>query len=227
MMTRKGLLDSILLGLTGELANTRASPSLSSVVGAPSASSVCLFAPLTQSRFSLTPAAIQLAKLSGFNPIITTASPHNADTLKESGATHVLNRNLSSDALLTEIQKIAAGAPIKTVYDSVSWPDTQNLGYDVLAPGGVIVIDQYPAIEKDKLRSDKRVCMVFGDISIPKHHKLGEALYAKLPQWLTDGSIKARRSQPLLVVFDMLTCVLTSSRESRLYRAGSAELLQG
>ena len=131
--------------------------------------------------------------MSGFNPIITTASLHNTDTLKESGATHVLDRNLSSDTLLTEIRRIVAGTPIKTVYDSVSWPDTQNLGYDALAPGGAIVIDQSPAIEKDKLTSNKRVCMVFGDVSIPKHHKLGADLYSKLPQWLSDGSIKVRR----------------------------------
>ena len=129
--------------------------------------------------------------------IITTASLRNAETLKESGATHVPDRNVPSVTFLAEIQKITAGASMKIVYDSVSWPDTQTLGYDELAPGGAIVIDQSPAIHKDcKLTGDKRVCMVFGDVNIPMHHKLGAALYAQLPQWLADGSIKVRSVRP-------------------------------
>ncbi|HEV7737525.1 MAG TPA: hypothetical protein VGO47_09170, partial [Chlamydiales bacterium] len=36
--------------------------------------------------------AIQLAKLSGFSPIATTASTHHTDYLKSLGATHVIDR---------------------------------------------------------------------------------------------------------------------------------------
>ena len=46
--------------------------------------------------------AIQLAKLSGFSPIIVTASLHHAEHLEALGATHVIDRNVSGAALASE-----------------------------------------------------------------------------------------------------------------------------
>ena len=64
--------------------------------------------------------ALQLAKLSGFSPIITTASLKHVETLKSLGATHVIDRNVSGSALASEISVITQNAPIKYVVDSIS-----------------------------------------------------------------------------------------------------------
>ncbi|KAG6372052.1 chaperonin 10-like protein [Boletus reticuloceps] len=50
--------------------------------------------------------AIQLAKLSGFSPIITTASLHNEDLLLSLGATHILDRKLPNAALIKRVREL-------------------------------------------------------------------------------------------------------------------------
>ncbi|KAJ3548039.1 hypothetical protein NMY22_g1429 [Coprinellus aureogranulatus] len=88
--------------------------------------------------------AIQLAKLSGFSPIITTASQKHEATLKALGATHVLDRNTP----ITESQlKTITSSPIKYVIDSISDAGTQRQGFDILAPGGkqVVTLNAEPA----------------------------------------------------------------------------------
>ena len=132
-------------------------------------------------------AAIQLLKLSGFDPIITTASPHNADLLKTTGATHVLDRKLSSDALYAEINKIAF-RPIKTIYDAAGTPETQNLGYELLAPGGVLACVRPEQLPAEKLVLEKKAFWMMGSVHHPQNHKFGAGLYAKLSSLLEEGA---------------------------------------
>ncbi|OCH85560.1 GroES-like protein [Obba rivulosa] len=136
--------------------------------------------------------AIQLAKLAGFSPIIATASLKNTPLLESLGATHVLDRNLSPDALLAEVNKITAGAPVEVVYDAVSIPETQTPAFDVLAPGGTLVLvlpDQIDAAKK-AAAPEKKVVGVFGNVNAPDMRKTGQSLYAKLPALLESGEIK-------------------------------------
>ncbi|EMD31448.1 hypothetical protein CERSUDRAFT_127335 [Gelatoporia subvermispora B] len=63
--------------------------------------------------------AIQLAKLSRFSPIIVTASPNHTSYLRSLGATHVLDRALAPNALLSQIAQITAGTPIEIAFDTV------------------------------------------------------------------------------------------------------------
>lgn len=136
------------------------------------------------------PPAIQLARLAGFSPIIATASPHNADALKAFGATRVIDRNLPADTILAEVTKATGGAPIKTVFDAVSLADTQHLGYDALAPGGTLVLDQLSEIKEGTLVPDKKVITAFGNPNSPRNRDFAIAVYATLTEWLADGSIK-------------------------------------
>lgn len=130
---------------------------------------------------------IQLSKLAGFSPIITTASLRNADNLKSQGATHVLDRNLSDDALLAEVQKIAT-APIKLVFDAVSEPKTQKVAYKAVAPGGTLAIVLVPAVEA--VDPEKRIVQTQGNTNIPQHRKLGASLYSKVTALLEEGALK-------------------------------------
>lgn len=140
--------------------------------------------------------AIQVAKLSGFSPIITTASPHNAAYLQGLGATHVLDRALSGDALRAAVKQITS-APIEFAYDAVSGADTQTAGYELLAPGGAIVIVLANAVPEAKQTKDRKIEHVFGNVNAPQNRALGRSLYAKLTGLLETGAIKPNRVEVL------------------------------
>ena len=134
--------------------------------------------------------AIQLAKLSGFSPIITTASLKNAELLKSYGATHVLDRSLPQDALIAEVFKIAGG-PISVVYDAISLPDTQAVGYALLAPNGQL-LTVLPSTIKDTTEG-RSVVAVVGVVQLPYNVEFSKVLLAQLPAWLESGEIKPLR----------------------------------
>jgi len=130
---------------------------------------------------------IQLAKLSGLSPIITTSSLKHADFLKSLGATHVLDRNLFATAasLRGEIEKITT-APIEYVYDAVSAAETQQAGHDLLAPGGqLLVILPTKVTQAD----DKTITSIRAFWTESQNTKLLEHMYSKLTLLLEEGVI--------------------------------------
>ncbi|KAI0788289.1 GroES-like protein [Fomes fomentarius] len=133
-------------------------------------------------------AVLQFLRLSGFSPIITTASLRNADIVKSVGATHVVDRSLPSAALIEEIQKIAGG-PIELVYDSISASDTLKVGYDLVAPGGSLVIVSH---FHDKLPEYKEVNVVtaFGMLAVPENHEFSARLAREVERLLEQGLFK-------------------------------------
>ncbi|KAI0351747.1 GroES-like protein [Trametes cingulata] len=135
--------------------------------------------------------ALQLLKLSGFSPIITTASLKNTALLEGFGATHVLDRYLSASALRAEVLKIAGG-PVSTVYDAISLPETQNAAFDLLASGGKLLVVLGDAVddEKKKNADGRTVVPVAGSIQIPQNADFGKKLYASLTGLLESGDIK-------------------------------------
>ncbi|KAI0760963.1 GroES-like protein [Trametes elegans] len=139
--------------------------------------------------------AIQLAKLSNFSPIITTASPHNESLLRSLGATHVLDRSLAPAAILAELPRLTQGKPLEFVFDTISLPETQSLAYGALAPGGSLLLvlpDEIPA-EKKKPGENKRVVFVLGNVHLPENREVGVQLYSRLTEWLEKGIIVPNR----------------------------------
>ncbi|OCH89700.1 GroES-like protein [Obba rivulosa] len=143
--------------------------------------------------------AIQLAKLSGFSPIIATASLKNSSLLKSLGITHVLNRKSSSDALTSEVSKIATGTPVEVIYDAVSLPTMLDPALDILTPGGTLVLVKPDPVDEAKKAATqgKRAVGVFGDVNAPDRKRTGQRLYAKLPALLESGAIKPNRVELL------------------------------
>ncbi|KAI1788355.1 GroES-like protein [Ganoderma leucocontextum] len=140
---------------------------------------------------------IQFARLSGFSPIITTASPHNAAFLQTLGATHVLDRNLSSDQLVAEAKKIAGG-PFEVVYDAVSTPDTLPVGYALTAQGGSLVVVNPDDELKSKGKVEgKDVHMAHGLFVTEVNHETGRTLLEALPALLESGDIKPNPTEIL------------------------------
>ncbi|KAI0715833.1 GroES-like protein [Cerioporus squamosus] len=143
--------------------------------------------------------AIQVAKLSGFSPIITTASLRNEGLLKSLGATHVLDRSLPASELLAQIEKLTGGTAPEIVYDAVSLPDTQSLAYDALAGGGVLLLvlpENIPA-EKKKQDDGKKVVVVMGNFHMPENRALGVELFKRLEEWVAKGVLKPNRVEVL------------------------------
>lgn len=132
--------------------------------------------------------AIQLAALSGFHPIITTASPRHTKYLEGIGATHVVDR--SAD-VQSEIQALLtqAGGPLKVVYDAISDAETQNIGWELLAPGGQLVVVLNPKVDTGKY-AEKNVVFAWMDARDAGKREWMESAFKALTQYLSDGSIK-------------------------------------
>ncbi|RPD78285.1 GroES-like protein [Lentinus tigrinus ALCF2SS1-7] len=138
---------------------------------------------------------IQMAKLSGFSPIITTASLRNTPLLSSLGASHVLDRNLSPTALMSKLGDITGGTAISFVYDAISLPDTQLLAYTALSSGGTLVLTfpkELPA-EPEKASDRKTIVEVFGSLYIPPNRDIAVAMCQKLGGWLESGVLKPNR----------------------------------
>ncbi|KAH7357146.1 putative alcohol dehydrogenase [Rhexocercosporidium sp. MPI-PUGE-AT-0058] len=73
--------------------------------------------------------AIQLARLSGFEKIVTNASKPNHELLKQLGATAVLDRSHASAA---DFADAIGEAPLEMVFDAISASATQVLGVQVV-----------------------------------------------------------------------------------------------
>ena len=130
---------------------------------------------------------IQLARLSGFSPIITTASLKHTDNLKSLGATAVFDRNLSASELSKEI-KMLTNEPIKLVYDSISSDSTQETGVELLAPGGQLGVVLPATAKADE---GKSILRLLGLPRLPHNIELLETLYHdKIAEFLEKGIIK-------------------------------------
>ncbi|KAG6835578.1 hypothetical protein H0H93_016812, partial [Arthromyces matolae] len=134
-----------------------------------------------------------LAKLSGFSPIITTASLKHSEYLESLGATHVVDRNLPSSELTERIGEITS-ASIEVIYDAVSTAETQKLGYKLLAEGGQLVVVLDPAVHQVKGKGIRSVAGVF---TLPHTRDLGVQLYSTLHELLVLGFLKPNRLEIL------------------------------
>ena len=132
--------------------------------------------------------AIQLAKLSGFSPIVTTASLHNTDLLKSLGATHVVDRSASD--VSAEIRKALGSSTTPLIYDTISLQDTQTQAWNLLAPGGSLILSLPSQVNNTAKGETRNVVEVAGNVHIPDNRPLGESLYSKLTSLLESGSIK-------------------------------------
>lgn len=143
-------------------------------------------------------AAIQLAKLSGFNPIITTASASNKAYCESAGATHVIDyRTTSYSALASAVREITS-KPIKVIYDAIATSETQVVCWGILSNlGGKLVVTKplekeiKPDNNEDK-EHGKTVVEVFGTVNddVAGDVPLGEGLFGALESMLRDGDLK-------------------------------------
>ncbi|KAF5327579.1 hypothetical protein D9619_004348 [Psilocybe cf. subviscida] len=138
---------------------------------------------------------MQFAKLSGFDPIIATASLSNTESLKAVGATHVFARNLSAEELLAKISSVTS-EPLKYVFDVVSSEQTENIGMSILAEGGhFATLSIHPGV---KPQPSKGLIKVKGWLRIDKNIPLLEPFYRNhATEFLGKGLIKSNAIEVL------------------------------
>ena len=141
-------------------------------------------------------AVIQFARLSGFSPIIATASLHNAEYLKSLGATHVIDRTLPTDTVRAKAEDLAGG-PFDLVYDAVSTSDTMPLAYALTSPSGDMVVVSPPSNLARDEEPKKKVHMARGLLALPGNEDIGASLLGALPVLLEAGEIKVRHALAL------------------------------
>ncbi|KAG2123763.1 chaperonin 10-like protein [Suillus clintonianus] len=131
---------------------------------------------------------IQLARLSGFYPIITTASPNNEDLVKDYGATHFFDRHLSGRQLMAAISEVT-DSPIRIVYDAISLPETQSVGWGLLAQNGILVLTLPPSVKEDEGKGRKAVSTI-GSPHVPYDEEIFRSSWAMIEKWLSEGTIQ-------------------------------------
>ncbi|OJA19965.1 hypothetical protein AZE42_12053 [Rhizopogon vesiculosus] len=120
---------------------------------------------------------IQLARLSGFYPIIATASPSNEHLLKEA------------------ISQVT-DSPIKIVYDAIALPDTQQIGWGLLAENGTLVLT-LPASVKENEGKERKAIATFGTPHMPQNQELGRNSWAMVEKWLSEGAVQPNKYEVL------------------------------
>ncbi|KAF9223807.1 GroES-like protein [Gyrodon lividus] len=132
--------------------------------------------------------AIQLARLSGFSPIITTASSAHESHLKSLGAAECIDRRASGDELTAALNKITK-QPVEIVYDAISLPETQKAAWAALAQNGTLVLTLQPVVKEDQGKG-RRAVATYGSPHAQANQVFCRASWSILGKWLQDGVIK-------------------------------------
>ncbi|KAF8648433.1 hypothetical protein AX16_006296 [Volvariella volvacea WC 439] len=141
--------------------------------------------------------ALQLAKLSGFSPIITYSSSRHEPFLKSLGATHVIDRAaVPVESLPSVVHEITGLETIPWALDVISSDDTQQAGYDLLSNGGKLGVVVYPSKTlKEKEGSRKGVTTVVGFRNNPEIRSTLLEMYQFLEGWIRNGTIKPNSAE--------------------------------
>ncbi|OAX39655.1 GroES-like protein [Rhizopogon vinicolor AM-OR11-026] len=140
-------------------------------------------------------AVIQLARLSGFYPIIATASPSNEDLVKSYGATHFLDRHLPGNELKAAISKVTDSS-IGIVYDAISLPETQLMGWGLLAENGTLILTHDVLVKEDENKG-RKAARAFGSPHAPQNQELSRSSWAMVEKWLSEGTIQPNKYEVL------------------------------
>ncbi|KAF9555138.1 GroES-like protein [Agrocybe pediades] len=138
---------------------------------------------------------LRLAKFSGFSPVITTASLKHTDSLVSAGATHVLDRSLPIDELISEIKKIAGDEPVQYVYDSIASAATQQVAFGILGSGGQAAF--VGRVEVAVPEGVKAVAVLGGSYMVHNLELMKRFWREEISGWLEKGIIKANNVEVL------------------------------
>lgn len=108
--------------------------------------------------------------------------------LESLGATHVIDRRTL--ALEREIQKITT-TPVEYVFDAISTEDTQQIGYDILASSGHLILVS-SAVVQEVTGKTVTISTVAAAHHLPQNRRPQEILYSNITRLLAYDRIKVR-----------------------------------
>ncbi|EIM83601.1 GroES-like protein [Stereum hirsutum FP-91666 SS1] len=173
---------------------------------------------------------IQMAKLSGFGPIITTASAQHTEYCKFAGATHIIDYHTTPySSIPSAVASIlspspTASNPLKFTWDCIGNEETNALCWTMLAPSGTMIVARcapvyWPNVvlpaqaTGDGRKEGKKAYFSAGNVNLPINKVLGENLYANLEQMLRDGRVKPNHLEVLpgglVAIADGLTRIVS------------------
>lgn len=135
--------------------------------------------------------AIQLAKLSGFGPIVTTSSLKHESFLKSLGATHVMDRKVPPTKANVEA---ISGVSMQLAFDAIASSQTQSDALNVLGSGGeVVAVGPIEDATKERAAAQQTdVLFTLGMKTLPSHVGLLRELWSQARRLLETGDIKVR-----------------------------------
>ncbi|VDB99937.1 unnamed protein product [Peniophora sp. CBMAI 1063] len=142
---------------------------------------------------------LQILKLSGFSPIITTASASNEAYCRAAGATHFIDYHTTPySALKSKVEEILDGkTPLPLVFDAISVDESQKAAWDILKPGGKLVVTLPPLIEGAQpgveTKDGKTLVMAHGSFGAEENLKVSREVFKLLTGWLESGVVKPNR----------------------------------
>ncbi|KAA1467076.1 GroES-like protein [Dentipellis sp. KUC8613] len=143
--------------------------------------------------------ALQLLRLSGFSPVIATASAHNEAYVRAAGATHFVDYKVTPYGELASAVARIAGAPVAVVYDAIGSEETQRAGWGLLGDGGALVCVSEPVVREADVELDRgrQVVWVWGAVTLLDKEEAGrkwaDGMYAGIEMLLAEGKLKPNR----------------------------------
>ena len=83
--------------------------------------------------------------------------------------------------------------PIKYIYDSISLKETQEPAYELLAPGGSLILLLALIVDKERLDKWKTVAQVYGSAHDPAQRDLSVSAYKRFKDLLESDDIKVSK----------------------------------
>jgi NADPH:quinone reductase-like Zn-dependent oxidoreductase len=139
--------------------------------------------------------AIQLARIAGFSPIVTTASVDHEAFLKSLGATRIFDRNVDAKTIQS-----AFSSPVALAVDAISVGSTQELAYEVLTtpspvPSAHLALVR-PLTDSVKEKNSGNKATVHNVLGISHNDRdLSVPFWQNVGQWIKDGKFVPNRVQ--------------------------------
>ncbi|KAA1467071.1 GroES-like protein [Dentipellis sp. KUC8613] len=143
--------------------------------------------------------ALQFLKLSGFNPIIATASAHNEAYVRAAGATHLIDYHTTPYAALPEAVAKITSAPFPLVFDAIANEETQRAAWGLTGAGGTLALVRAPVVGEPNVVLDngRRIAFVWGAVNYMDEQAAGrewaDKMYAGLEAFLADGRLRPNK----------------------------------
>lgn len=79
--------------------------------------------------------------------------------------------------------------PIRFVFDAISLPETQPIGWGLLARGGTLVLTLGASVKEDEGKGRKAI-QTSGSPHSAQNKELGCRTWAMVEEWLSEGDIQ-------------------------------------